>query len=220
MKTNSTSIELAMMVIVLSPLVYLALIWNQLPAEIATHYNLRGNVDGWMPKGSAALFVGGLSVFLYLVLRFLPKMDPKGKRQTANYQKMRFVVTLFFAAIMIWILYITNHKVTNETFGRVFMCLIGLLLAGLGNYLITVKPNWFVGIRTPWTLENEVVWRKTHRMGGRLMVAGGLLTLLLALVVPMPYMVLSSIGVIALAVLIPVVYSYIYFRQEKTHQLN
>jgi uncharacterized membrane protein len=220
MKTNSTSVELLMIAFMLSPLVYLGIIWNQLPAEIVTHYDFQGNPGGWMAKEMAALFTVGMSVFLYLVLRFLPKIDPKGQLQTTNYQKLRFVVTLSLAAIMSWVFYMAGHKGTNGNFTSVLMVFMGLMLAGMGNYLTTVKPNWFVGIRTPWTLDSEAAWRKTHRMGGRLMVVGGLLSAVLALVVPVPYMLFSVIGVIVITSLVPVIYSYIYFRQEKAHQLN
>lgn len=221
MKTNSTLTEILIVAVLLAPLAYLGIIWNQLPAEIATHYDLQGNPNGWQRKETAALIIGGLSLFLYLVLRFLPTLDPKGQLQLAsNYQKLRFTVTLLLAAVMGWLVYIAGHPTDGKISTEVILALVGLLLAGMGNYLTTVKPNWFVGIRTPWTLESEAVWRKTHRLGGRLMVAGGLLGAALTFIVPLPYKVASVIGVILLAVFIPVVYSYIYFRQEKAHQLN
>ncbi|MVM37365.1 DUF1648 domain-containing protein [Spirosoma sp. HMF3257] len=220
MKTNSTFTELLMIAVMLSPLVYLAFIWNQLPAEIAIHFDLEGNPNDWQRKETAALLFVSLSVILYLTLRFLPKIDPRGQLQSANYQKLRFAVTLLFAAIMGWLFYMAAHRAEGKLSVGMLLALIGLLLAGMGNYITTVKPNWFVGIRTPWTLENEVVWRKTHRLGGRLMVAGGLLSALLALIVPLTYKVGVFMTVTALTVLIPVVYSYIYYRQEKAHQLN
>lgn len=220
MKTTSTSAELVMIALMLSPLVYLGIVWNQLPAEIATHFDLQGNPNDWQRKETAALLIGGLSVVLYLVLRFLPSIDPRGKLQTSNYVKLRFAVTILFAAIMIWLFYMAGHPTEGKLSTSILLALIGLLLAGMGNYLTTVKPNWFVGIRTPWTMESETVWRKTHRLGGRLMVAGGLLSAVLALVVPLPYKVGCVVGVTMITVLIPVVYSYIYYQQEKDHQLN
>ncbi|GAB4017505.1 SdpI family protein [Spirosoma migulaei] len=221
MKTNSTSAELLMVVLMLSPLVYLGIVWNQLPAEIATHFDLQGNPNDWQRKETAALLIGGLSVFLYLVLRFLPALDLRGQLQmSSNYQKLRFAVTLLFAAMMIWLFYMAGHPADTKFSTSVILALVGLMLAGMGNYLTSIKPNWFVGIRTPWTIGNETVWRKTHRLGGRLMVAGGLLSAVLALVVPMSYKVGCVLGVTMLTVLIPVVYSYIYSQQEKRHQLN
>ena len=222
MKTKSTSAEILMIAVTLAPLVYLGIVWNQLPAEIATHFDLQGNPNGWSSKKTLVLEMGGLSVILYLLLRFLPNIDPKGQLQTSNYQKIRFIATLLQASVFGWLAYkATNldHSSGREEMSLV-MAFVGLLIAGMGNYMMTVKPNYFVGIRTPWTLQNEAVWRKTHRMGGQLMVAGGLLSSLLALIVPMPYKVGCFVGIILLTTLIPVMYSYIYFQQEKAHQLN
>lgn len=220
MKTTNTSAEILIVTVLVAPIVYLGLCWSQFPAEIAMHFDLQGHADGWMPKEKAALLVGLTSVIFYLVLRFLPRIDPKGRLQSSNYQKLRFVITLGFAAIMGWMWYMSGHQANEQQSYGALLAIIGLLLAGIGNYMTTVKPNWFIGIRTPWTLQNETVWRKTHRLGGRLMVAGGLLSAVLALVVPTPYTEVSVVGVILLTSLIPVVYSYIYFQQEKAHQLN
>ena len=220
MKTNSTSTEVLMIGTLLMPFIYLGLIWNQLPAEIATHYNLNGSPDGWLRKETAVLVVAVFSVVMYLILRFLPNIDPKGRLQSSNYDKLRFVIILAFAATMGWMWYTSGHQDDNQKSFAMLFIIIGLLVAGMGNYMTTIKPNWVVGIRTPWTLESEVVWRKTHRIGGRLMVAGGLLISALALVMHMPYLGGAVFGVILLITLIPVVYSYIYYRQEKAHQLN
>ena len=220
MKTNSTTAEALMIALLLTPFVYLAFTWNQLPAQIATHYDLQGHANGWMAKETSMLVMGSLSLFIYLLLRFLPTIDPKGKLQSGNYQKLRFVITLFFAAIMGWMWYMAAHQSDAGLSIVTILALAGLMIAGIGNYLTTVKPNWFVGIRTPWTLESDEVWRRTHRMGGRLMVVGGLLSVVLSFVVPMPYAVGAVVGVLVFVSLVPVVYSYVYFRQEKARQLN
>ncbi|MBN8820733.1 MULTISPECIES: SdpI family protein [unclassified Spirosoma] len=220
MKTTSTSTELLMVGTLLAPFIYLAIIWNQLPAQIITHYDFAGNPNDSMPKETAAVVMAAISLVLYLTLRFLPGIDPKGHLQSANYEKLRFVVVLSFATIVGWMWYTAQHNVAQQSVLIPLFAILGVMLAGIGNYITTVKPNWFVGIRTPWTLDSETVWRKTHRMGGRLMVVGGLLSAVLALVIPMPYGLWVVMGIILLVSFIPVVYSYIYYRQEKKHQLN
>ncbi len=217
MKTNTTPAEVLMIALILAPLAYITLIWNELPTEIATHYNMSGNPDGWMRKETATLFLGLLSVFLYLALRFLPKIDPKGQLQTANFLKLRVLVTFFISAINGLVFYMAAHQANTNKLTSSLLILTALLIAGLGNYMTTIKPNYFVGIRTPWTLQSDTVWRKTHQMGGRWMVAGGLLSAVMVFVVPMPYTVGVVVGIMLLSTLIPVVYSYIYFRQEKAH---
>ncbi|ADB38320.1 SdpI family protein [Spirosoma linguale] len=220
MKTNNTSIEVLIIALLAAPLIYLGLIWNQLPAEITTHYDLAGNANGWMPKKQAALFTVVISLLLYLLLRYLPMIDPRKQLQTANYQKLRLMFTLLTSAIMSWVFYLANHSVSSESFVSVLMAIISVTIAGVGNYITTIKPNWFVGIRTPWTLDNEVVWRKTHRMGGRLMVAGGIVSTVLALLLPLAYKVGITVSILLLVSFVPVVYSYICFRQENAHRLN
>lgn len=220
MKTNSLSVEVLMIGLLLAPFAYLALIWNQLPAEIATHYDLRGHADGWMKKETAMLVMGGLSAFLYWLLRYLPQIDPKGRLQSSNYQKLRFVIGVFFAGITAGMWYMADHPVEKQYLLTPLLALVGLLLAGMGNYMTTIKPNWFVGIRTPWTLQIDTVWRRTHRLGGWLMVAGGLLIVVLALVVPTPYAVGGVIGITLLVSFISIGSSYVYFQQEKARQLN
>lgn len=215
MKTSNTSAETLMIACLLAPFIYLALIWNQLPAEIATHYSLDGRANGWMMKENAALIMAGFSVALCLVLRYLPQFDPKASRQPSNFNRLRAVITVGFAAVTGWLWYEAGHQ-DNADQGQTFLlALVGLMLAGMGNYLTTVKPNWFIGIRTPWTLESETVWRKTHRLGGRIMVAGGLLIALLVFIVPVPYQVGVMVMISLLSSLIPLIYSYIFFRREK-----
>ncbi|GAB3013078.1 SdpI family protein [Spirosoma pulveris] len=217
MKTNTTFIEVLIIGLLMAPLIYFGMSWNQLPAEITTHYDLSGKANGWMAKEQACLFTVGISLLLYVVLRFLPRIHSGGQLQTTNYQKLRVVLTLMLSAIMIWVFYMAGHAVSNNSFMTILMIIVSLSFVGVGNYMITIKPNWFIGIRTPWTIGNEVVWRKTHRMGGRLMVAGGMVSLLLALFLPMPYKVGVIVGLILLVTLVPAVYSYIYFQQEKAH---
>ena len=89
------------------------------------------------------------------------------------------------------------------------------LLAAIGNYITTVRPNFFVGIRTPWTLFNETVWRKTHQLAGRVWVGGSILGAILLLLVPTAWQLPVLLTVVGILVIIPTVYSYIVFRQEK-----
>ncbi|GAB2539581.1 SdpI family protein [Spirosoma aerophilum] len=220
MKTNSTSIEFLIVACMLAPMIYLAIVWNQLPDQLPVHYDMQGSPNGWQMKETAALSMGCLTGFMYLILRFVTRLTPNGTLQTGNYQKLRLVVGLFWGITIGLVFYMAGHQGADLPVIRILMGLVGFLFAGLGNYLTTVKPNWFVGIRTPWTLANETVWRKTHRLAGRLMVAGGLASMVLAFVLPSAYLISCILGLAGLVAIIPTVYSYIFFRQEKSHQLN
>lgn len=218
MKTNNTSTELLMIAPWLLALGYLALVWNQLPAQMPIHYNLQGNVDGSQSKTTVAWISVATAMITYLLLRYLPRIS-KRLMHSSNYQKLRFVVTVMRAAGLAFMIYSGGHVLDNGVLASVTSLLSGLTLLTMGNYMTSLKTNWFIGIRTPWTLRNETVWRKTHKMAGRLMVAGGLLCVVMAFTLPTPYRLGTTLAVFSITVLIPVVYSYVFFRQEKRMRL-
>ena len=219
MNTKQTSAEVGMIVLLLIPFVYLAIIWNHLPDTLPGHYDSTGQPDRYDPKGELAIIMAATTALLYVAFRLAPRFEPR-VGLTGLYQKIRWLVMLFWVAFMTWFWTISWRGIQPETLTLTLLVGSGLLIAGLGNLINSIKPNYFVGIRTPWTLESNVVWRRTHRLGGRMLVAGGLLSAVLALILPAPYKIGAFVSILILASLIPIMYSYIYFRQEKARQLN
>lgn len=219
MTAKSTSTEWLILTPYLLVFSYIALIWHQLPPVIVSHYNLAGQPDGWMPKEKVLLLLAGLGLFSYLLLRFLPKLNLGATVQPAVFQRMRFVVSLLTTVAIGSLFYMATQSGELHSSQGAMLALISLGIAAVGNYMSILKPNWLIGIRTPWTLQNDRVWARTHRLGGRLMVAGGLLGALLAVLVPAPYTVGAVVTVLLIVTLVPVVYSYVYFQQEKVNQL-
>ncbi|GAB3508765.1 SdpI family protein [Spirosoma knui] len=215
MNRKSTASEFLLIGMLLIPFIYLAYIWTELPDTIPGHYGPNGKPDRYDPKEQLAFGMAGLTVFLYLTFRYVPRLDPRKNLDTALFQKIRWIIMVFWAAFLIWMWTVSWKGVSPEMLGTSVLVGVGLLVACLGNLMNSVKPNYFVGIRTPWTLESETVWRRTHQLGGRVMLAGGVISTVLALLVPVPYKSGLVVGVTLLSVFIPVVYSYIYFRQEK-----
>ena len=117
------------------------------------------------------------------------------------------------SALSMFIIYSVQQVESKPT---LIFALIGLLFAGLGNYFKTIKPNYFIGIRTPWTLENEEVWKKTHHFGGKLWFAGGLLIFILSLIIPIVYSFYVLMTVTVIISIIPIIYSYLEFKKLKT----
>ncbi len=219
MNTKPTSTEWLILTPYLLVFSYIALIWHRLPTVIVSHYNLTGQPDGWMPKEKALLVMAGLGLFIYLLLRFLPKLNFGGTVQTAVFQRMRFVMSLLTTVAIGSLFYMATQSEELHSSQGAMLALISLGIAAVGNYMSILKPNWLIGIRTPWTLQNDRVWTRTHRLGGRLMVAGGMLGALLAVLVPAPYTVGAVVAVFLIVTLVPIIYSYVYFRQEKISQL-
>ncbi len=167
------------MLVILLPFVLIAYFWEQIPDKIGMHWGISGEVDRYADKGWEAFFLPLMSIGTYFLLVFVPVIDPKKK--TDNRQKalraFRSFIPIFLSLISIvmlfqWLGY--DFSVLGVTYLGI-SCLFLLF----GNYMHTIKPNYFIGIRTPWTLESEENWRKTHQMGSKLWVVGSLIMILL-----------------------------------------
>jgi len=205
--------ESILWIFILIPFVYLLAIWNELPGIIPTHFDLTGNPNGWSDKNSLIILLCSLGIGTYLLMLFIPKFDPKKKieQMGEKYYSLRLIMTIFMSAISVYILYTGNGEKFNPTW---FIALIGAFDTVFGNYLQSVKPNYFIGIRTPWTLENEQTWRNTHRLAGRMWMTGGLFILILSLTLTNKVTLGISFAIITfILVVVPIIYSYAQFKK-------
>lgn len=212
---KSLLLEVLIWLAAVAPLVYLGISWNQLPEMVPTHFNVSGEADGFSTKTGLLGILAFLTLPLNLVIAFVPRLDPKRNfdQFPGAFQRLRLVLSLTFATIGALIVYSALHTGFNPA--QVLTVVLGALFAGLGNYLGTVKPNYFVGIRTPWTLENETVWRKTHRLGARWFFAMGLIIMVGGFVVPARFLFWLLL-VLPLVVCVGIVYySWMVYQQER-----
>jgi len=152
-----------------------------LPDTVASHFNSRGVPDGYMPKPQFFLLFGGLIAGLYLLLTFIPLIDPFWRKIQPRYGiflMMRDLAMLFF--LFMFVLAIVGAR-TGALPVQALNIGFGLLFVLLGNWLPKLPRNFFFGIRTPWTLASEEVWKKSHILGGWLFVAGGIALIILSL---------------------------------------
>lgn len=189
-----------------------ALFYSSLPDQVPSHWNIQGEVDDWSSKGFFVWFYPLLTLGIYLLMFFLPRIDPLRK----NYLKFappyfwfRTVLVLFFVLLYLYSLFAALGGQLNINY--FIIPAISLLFIVIGLFLPKIKKNYFVGIRTPWTLHSEKVWDETHRIGGRFFVLAGLIALL-SLLLPESLSFFVLIGGIMICVLIPVVYSYFAFK--------
>ena len=205
--------EIPFLAIALIPFAYLIYIWNRLPEKVPMHWNGAGEIDRYGDKKELLVMLFMLVGITYFVFLIIPSIDPKQKLQNMGNKlnNLRMILTLFMSGLAVFILYSVLQKSSNP--GFVF-AIIGLLFAFLGNYFKTIKPNYFIGIRTPWTLENEEVWKKTHLMGGKLWFIGGLL-MALTFVLPNEMQLYTFLGITAVISIVPIVYSYLEFKKIK-----
>ncbi|ANB60292.1 SdpI family protein [Anoxybacteroides amylolyticum] len=150
-----------------------------LPHEIAIHWNAAGEADSFTNKWWGALLFPIFLTGIVVLVIFLPKLDPRKE----NYKKFAKVYRVF---LHVFVLFLFSLHVVTLAYNMGFPVQVdvvvpigvGVLFIVLGNYMPKIKPNYFFGIRTPWTLENEEVWQKTHRVGGKVFVImGGLIML-------------------------------------------
>lgn len=185
------------------------------PDQVPMHWNFKGEIDSWSSKEFGAFFTPCLLILLYLMFLVLPKIDPKKERyeQFIKPYKILQNLVILFLAIMYYAvaLYIFGYEIN---IGVIVPLFVGLLFVIIGNYMGKLKSNWFVGIRTPWTLSSEEVWNKTHRFGGKIFMLGGLLLGITAYI-PAPINFYLFIINLIFIVFTPVVYSYIMLKKEK-----
>jgi len=206
--------EIPLMAIILMPLIYLAYIWTSLPDKIPVHWGLDGEVNRY--GGSAELIlITLLPLIIYLSFWVIPKIDPKKKlhKMGNKFQNLRIWFTLIMSMFALFFLYSSLHQSFNIQ--NYLVVLLGFLFIIIGNYLKTIQPNYFLGFRTPWTLENETVWKETHRLAGKMWFVGGILVVLTGLILStqnIHYVVITILSIISI---IPLVYSYFKFDQIK-----
>jgi uncharacterized membrane protein/pimeloyl-ACP methyl ester carboxylesterase len=195
------------------PLIYFGLVYAQLPDIIPTHFNMEGQPDGYSSKRGFAIGSGALLLFMYLLLRYVPSLDPTQRLTDGVYGRIRLTVSLFLSGIFTFIVYIIHTGLTGSLTLDIILSATYLLLAGVGNIMLSVPQNYFVGIKTPWALASEANWRKTHRLAGKLWVMGGLLGFVLNLLIPDPAKVPLAVTIPFALAIIPYVYSYRLFKQ-------
>lgn len=210
--------ELPIIGIVLIPFVYLAFLWNTLPEKVPTHWNYKGEIDRWGDKYSLIGLLFLLPVLTYLLLLIIPKIDPKKRIDLmgGKYYQLKFIIVLLMSLLSLFILYLTkNQSISNP---NLIFALIGILIVVMGNYFKVIQPNYFLGIRTPWTLENKEVWKSTHTFASKLWFIGGLLIIIGGIILPDDFFLVVFLSIIALIAIVPMVYSYFKFKEIETNK--
>ena len=210
-------IDILAVVVSLIPFAVIAIVQESLPDRIPIHWNMAGEVDGWTAKDQVPVFLGimaGLGLSLYLLTRFMKKLDPKRSAQLNENTapKIGFGIVVFMCAINCLILAPGLVKFNMMT---IVVVMVSLLFTFLGNLMYNIKPNYFIGIRLPWTLENEDNWKRTHRLAGTVWFAGGIASAALALFMEPKSMFIIFMSITAVLVLVPGIYSFVIFRQAR-----
>jgi len=192
---------------------------NVLPenAQIPVHWGLEGNADRFVDKWPGLLMMPGIALMVGVLLWVLPKIDPR-KQHIAESKPYYYPMMMVLQAVFlcIYILSILSAKGEQFDVAAYVVAGIGIVFMVLGNYLPKIRSNFFIGIRTPWTLSSEQVWQKTHRLGGFTFFTLGIVMTLGNLFLAVPAMFKMLAILVFVAVVWIYVASWYWFKQEQS----
>ena len=195
-------------IIILAPIVVGLILWDKLPAEMATHFDANGVADGWSPK---ELAVFGLPLFLLVVHWFcmaFTSVDPK--RQ--NFSDKVIVLVMWLCPVVSIVgngatyLYAMDNSVNTTP---IAMLLLGCVFIVVGNYMPKMKQSYTIGIKVPWALNSEENWNRTHRFAGYMYMLAGVVTIIGGFIQQFWLVPLALV----IAALIPMAYSFILYKK-------
>jgi len=188
--------------------------WSSAPDRIPMHWNLAGQVDRFGGRFEGVLAIPLLALAIYVLMIFLPRLDP-GRANYAAFNSAYTTLRLLLLVVMA-VLYGLVHlwmRGVHAPIGVWVPLLVGALFVIIGNLLGKVRPNWFVGIRTPWTLSSKAAWMGTHRAGRWVFITLGVLMMCCSVL--RSVWVVWTMGVVGVTgVLGLVVYSYFLWRRD------
>ena len=198
-------------IVCLIPVLAGIILYSKLPDTIATHWDVAGNADGTSSKFVAVFVLPGVLLVLNMLMQPILKMDPKYENMG---KKMKLCVQWIIPAVSI----VCSGATLSNGLGIslpvqiIAPMLCGLIFIVIGNYLPKTQQSYTLGIKLPWTLHSEDNWNKTHRLAGYVWVICGFCLMIVSL---LPFRGIAFPVLIACAVLIPTVYSYLYYRKQK-----
>lgn len=190
------------------PILVGLILWNQLPDQMATHFNIAGEADGWSGKAFAVIGLPMILVGVHLICALATLADPK--KQNISDKMFRLVL---------WICPVLSIFVNGGVYlyslgfpvdmSRICMIMVSVVFLIIGNYMPKCRQNYTVGVKTPWALADVENWNKTHRLAGWLWILSGVLMGIAAILNKMNVVIMFC--VILMAAFVPMIYSYVYY---------
>jgi uncharacterized membrane protein len=191
------------------------LLWNRLPDPMASHWDVNDQVNGYMPKFWGVFLLPLITLAMLVLFLVVPSIDPL----KANIAQFREVFNLFIVLMVAFMVYIYGLTLawslgyTDFKMSGAMLPAIGLLFIFTGFMMRQARRNFFIGIRTPWTLSSDAVWNETHRVGAVLFMVSGVLAFLGGFFGGTTAFWLMFIPIIGSTIFL-LVYSYVLYRRE------
>lgn len=211
-KRNKGKLFLTSLVVLL-PIAVGLLLWDRLPGRMATHWGADGTADGWSGKAFSVFATPLFLLVLHWFCVLIVTADPKNREQSPKAVELVFWVTPVLSLFTSAVIY-SSALGLDLGLNAMLPVGTGLLFVVIGNYFPKYRHNYTLGIRIKWTLESEDNWNATHRFGGKVWVAGGLL-MMLSVFLPKAAAPIVFVVLLTLLIVIPTAYSYLYYRRQK-----
>ncbi len=212
------ALEIVCFLLVIATVAAAFIVFPLLPDVVPIHWNVAGQIDGWGPSWVSAFLIPLIMAVMLLLWVVLPKIDPFKENWRAfeqHYWAFGLVLQLF--SIAFYAIILSPSFGFQFNMAQVFPPAIAVLFIAIGLLLPHLKRNFFIGIRTPWTLASDKVWAKTHRFSGKLFIACGIIMLFSVAWPDAAFIVV--IGLALLLVAATFVYSYLLFKKSGKRQL-
>lgn len=212
---KTTKMQIFISILSLLPLILVLATYSILPSKVPNHWDLDGTIT--YDDKNTLFIIAFVTILIAVLFPVLVKIDPKKR----NYQKFLPSYQAFQAFMMIFMLAVTAIIVIEAlrpntvNVPTIVLIMVGLLFVLLGNMMPRFRSNWFCGIRTPWTISSEQIWTKTHRLGGRMFFASGILIFLSAFIPNNNIRFGLVISFALISSIVPYIFSYLLYKKEQ-----
>lgn len=206
--------KLAVLALFIAAVALSAAVYSRLPASVPIHWNAAGEVDDYAPKAIGAFLLPAIMLALAGVFAALPAISPSGfdiEGRSRAYRAILLIMLVFMLGIHVYALLAAMNMA--RSINAVIPVLVGALFVALGNYLPKIRRNFFLGIRTPWTLADEDVWFRTHRLGGALFVISGILLMVVTPFLTSRVRSVFLLGLLLVVSLVLLIFSFAIYRR-------
>jgi len=212
---NSVTYLLIAIVLLAIPFGYAAYLYPSLPEIIPTHFNIKGEADGFGGKDSIFIgpgILGATGLFTFFLISNIKYFDPKRYKteDEGMFKKFALFMAGFLSVLGLVITYSAVDKSGNIT--KILLPIIGMAFALMGWFMPKLQQNYFAGFKLPWTLENVANWNETHKVAGRVWFYGGIAQAIATFILPTEAGLIIFFGIVLIMIIIPTVFSYRMFK--------